>query len=366
MSQELAGLDKIPARPDSQPLIMPAARLITFSENILRACGLRAGNAAEVARLIVEADLTNASAHGVFRLPEYTTALQNGLINARAVVRTEQSGVSTALVNGDNGMGHLGGAAAARTAIVLARGSGVGWVGVHKSNHAGAGAIYAAIPASAGMIGIYASVAAANHMAPWGSGAPLLGTNPLAIAVPAGNGAVFVIDMATSVASFGAIKKLAQSGQPIPEGWMIDRQTGEALTDAAAIDQGALAPLGGHKGSGLSMALGLLAGVLNGAAFGSDIRSFELPASKPADVGQLVIAVDPSRFMPAAIFEAAVARHLEQISASKPLPGVDQVRWPGERRSKLRAERLASGIPLEPALVERLTALAEHLGTQPL
>ena len=360
-------MEKPAAAPDDPaPVVVASDRLIAFTGNILRACGLPAADAALAAKLIVEADLTDASAHGVFRLPEYSLDLQKGLINAVAALRVAQNGVSTALVDGDNGMGHLAAAEAARTAVALARDSGVGWVGVHRSNHAGAGAIYAEIAAAEGMIGIYAAVSGANMMAPWGSGTPLLGTNPLAIAVPAGNGATFLIDMATSVSSFGAVKKAAQNGQPIPEGWMLDRQTGETLTDSGAIGQGVLTPLGGHKGSGLAIAIGLLAGVLNGAAFGSDVRSIDVPATQPTNTGQLVIAVDPSRFMPAAVFTSEVARHLASISALTPLPAMPGVRWPGERRGKLRAERLASGIPLDPALAQRLAALAERLQAPPL
>ena len=144
-----------------------------------------------------------------------------------------------------------------------------------------------------GMIGIYAAVAAANHMAPWGGSEALMGTNPLTIAVPAGGDICFMLDMASSVGSFGAVKNYALRGEPLPEGWMIDRRTGKPLTDSSDLSEGLLAPLGGHKGSGLAIAIGLLAGVLNGAGFGRDMRSFDAPAVKPANVGQIVIAVDP-------------------------------------------------------------------------
>lgn len=341
---------------------VPAGQLVAFTAAAFRACDVPPGDAQAVAKMMVEADLTGASSHGVFRLPQYVDALGNGLINPRPSIRVERPGASIAQVDGDNGMGHLAAAEAARTAIELARDTGIGWVGVHGSNHAGAGSVYAAMPLEHGMIGIYATVSGANHMAPWGGSEPLLGTNPLAIAVPAGDGPPFLIDFATSVGSFGAIKNLASRGQAIPEGWMIDRRTGAPLTDPAGIAEGILPPIGGHKGSGLAIAIGLLAGVLNGAAFGREMRSFEAPATKPANIGQLVIAVDPSRFMPRAVFEAAVASHLADVVAVPPLPGVERVRWPGERRHNLRAEQLASGILFDAGLAARLTALAERLG----
>lgn len=341
-------------------------RMTSFVAAAFLACQMAAKDARRVAELMIEADLIGASSHGIFRLPEYVATIRKGLINPRPKIRVDRTAASAALVDGDNGMGHLAGDEAARTAIDLARGSGVGWVGVRNSNHAGAGAVYAAMPLEHGMVGIYAAVAAANHMAPWGSGEPLLGTNPLTIAIPAGEGAPFLFDMATSTSSFGVIKNLAQRGESLPESWMIDRRTGEALTDSAAINQGVLTPMGNHKGSGLSIAIGLLAGVLNGAGFGRDVRSFDKPATGAANVGQLVIALDPSRFLPRAVFEAEVARHLADIAASSPLPGVERVRYPGERRHLLRTEQLASGIALEPELITRLNTLAGQLNLKPL
>ena len=147
---------------------------------------------------------------------------------------------------------------------------------------------------------------------------------------------------------------------------MIDRKTGAPHTDSQTITDGLLTPVGDHKGSGLSIAIGLLAGVLNGAAFGRQIRAFEKPAVAPSQVGQLIIAVDPARFLPREVFEAAVAGHLADIAASSPLPGVERVRVPGERRHHLRTEHIKSGIALEPGLVARLNSLAEQLAIEPL
>lgn len=344
----------------------PVDRVIGFVANILCGATVPSADARQIAVLMVEADLVGASSHGVFRLPEYVKALRGGLVNPAPSMSVERRGGAVALIDGDNGMGHLAAAEAVRVSSELARESGVGWAGVRRSNHSGAGSIYAAMLAEQGLIGIYAAVAAANHMAPWGGSEPMLGTNPLAIAVPGQNGAPFVIDMATSVGSFGAIKNHALRGEALPEGWMINRETGAPLTDPAQISLGLLAPLGGHKGSGLAIAIGLLAGVLNGGGFGRDIRSFDKPATKAADVGQLVIAVDPGRFMSAELFETAVARHMADIAAVRPMPGVDHVRWPGERRARVRAERMSSGIPIDHELRRRLHVLAEELKIQPL
>ncbi|WP_051660839.1 Ldh family oxidoreductase [Bosea sp. 117] len=342
-----------------------ASTLADFASGVLAACGLPAHDAGAAAALIVEADFTGVPTHGVFRLPEYVVAFEKGLVNPNPSIRVERHG-AVAHVDGDNGLGHLAVAEAARAAITIARETGVGWVGTHHSNHAGAGSVYAALPPAQGMVGIYAAVSGANHMAPWGAAEPLLGTNPLAIGIPAGDDAPFLIDIATSVGSFGAIKARALRGEAIPAGWMIDRRDGAPLTDPARIAEGLLAPIGDHKGSGLAMAIGLLAGVMNGAAFGREVRRFDEAATAPANAGQTVIAVDPARFMPRDLFEAAVARHLADVAAAKPLARGARVRWPGERRAALRADHLAHGVPIEPGLLERLNALGARLGVPAL
>src|SRR5262249_40043498 len=152
-------------------------------------------DAAEVAELMTEADLTGADAHGVFRLPQYVRRLRAGGVNARPDIRVTRTAAATALVDGDNGMGHLVMARAAETAIGPAREAGVAWVGARHSNHAGAAGVYAALPLAHDMIGVYSVVASANHMAIWGGAETLLGTNPLAVAIPAGEEAPVVLDM---------------------------------------------------------------------------------------------------------------------------------------------------------------------------
>src|SRR6185312_12385660 len=163
----------------------PVAAVSGLIVEALNKAGLPAGDAAKVAELMLEADLTGSDAHGVFRLPQYVMRLKLKAINAHPNIKVTRSAPATALVDGDNGMGHLVVARAAETAIELARETGVAWVGVRMSNHAGAG-VYAALPVKADMIGLYAAVANANHMPLAGGAEPLLGTNPLAIAIPAG------------------------------------------------------------------------------------------------------------------------------------------------------------------------------------
>src|ERR1043165_7204892 len=157
-------------------------------EDALTAAGLPRADAAVCARLMGEADLTGANAHGVFRLPQYVRRLKAGGSTPHPDIPVRRTAPATALVDGDNARGHLVMSRAAETAITLARETGVAWVGGRRSNHAAPAGLYAEMPAAAGMIGVYAAVANANHMAGWGGADPLLGTNPLAIGVPSGAG----------------------------------------------------------------------------------------------------------------------------------------------------------------------------------
>ncbi len=346
---------------DTQAIPARAAR--AFIDDVFRAAGLPAADAARVAELMTEADLTGADAHGIFRLPHYMRRLKAGGFNRTPNITVTQTAPATALVDGDNGMGHLVMSRATETAIALARESGVSWVGVRKSNHAGTAGIYAAMPVEHGMIGFYAAVANANHMAVWGGAELLLGTNPLGIGVPSGEGPL-VLDMATTVVSYGTVKKYAMQGLAMPEGWFVDAKTGEPLTDPKRSSEGVLLPIGGYKGAGLAIMLGILAGILNGAAFGRDVVDFNADDASETNTGHFICAIDIKRFIPLATFTAEVDRQMRDLHGSQRLPGFDAIRLPGERRRQCRAERLRGGIPLANALVAQLDKVAGEVGVK--
>jgi LDH2 family malate/lactate/ureidoglycolate dehydrogenase len=271
-----------------------------------------------------------------------------------------------ALVNGDNGMGHLVMQRAADTAIALAKENGVAWVGARRSNHAGAAGVYASMTLPHDMIGIYAVVANANHMPVWGAAESLLSTNPIAFAVPAGSEPPVVLDIATTVVSYGTVKAYKLQGKPMPEGWMIDAKDGKPVTDSAKSAEGLLMPIGGHKGSGLALVLGLLAGVLNGAAFGREVVDFNADDESACNTGHFIIALDVSRFLPIAIFKSEIDRHLRDLKSSPVLPGFDSIRLPGQQRQARRAERARDGVPVLTEVVELLDKLAAELKITPL
>jgi L-2-hydroxycarboxylate dehydrogenase (NAD+) len=263
-------------------------------------------------------------------------------------------------------MGHLVMARAAETAIELARAAGVAWVGARRSNHAGSAGVYAALPLAHGMIGIYSVVASANHMAPWGGAETLLGTNPLAVAIPAGREAPVVLDIATTVVSYGTVKAYRMQGREMPADWMVSREDGRPLTDSARSADALLLPIGGYKGSGLALVLGLLAGTLNGAAFGRDVIDFNYDDESACDNGHFIVALDVARFVPLAAFTAEVDRHVRDLRGSQRLPGFDAIRLPGEQRQHRRADRLRNGVPMPQELVAQLDELARELGVKPL
>jgi len=200
-----------------------AAALATFIKRAFEAAGLRSEDADVVADLMVEADLRGSDTHGVIRLPLYLRRLKAGGIKARPDIRIARERPATALVDGDNGIGHLVMRFAAMTAIEKAKGAGVAWVGARMSNHAGPAALYAMMPLAHDMIGLYLAVGSNNHLPPWGSTENLLGTNPIAIAVPAEEEPPIVLDMAPTVAAFGKVRLKMQRGEEMPVGWMIGR-----------------------------------------------------------------------------------------------------------------------------------------------
>src|SRR3981081_3454892 len=251
------------ATPSSSQPRVGIAELKRFASQRLTLAGLPGEEATQVAALMTEADARGGDAHGMFRLAQYVKQVQDGAINVRPNIRILSERPGSALIDGDNALGHLVMKRAAELAIEKARQCGIGWVGTRHSNHAGPAQLYARMAAEQDMIGLYFCVGNANLLPPWGGTEVLLSTNPISIAVPASKHPSIVLDMATTNTAFGKIRLKAQRNEPMPEGWMIDRQ-GQPLTDAKRASEGFLVPVGGPKGYGLGLEVWLLAGRLNG------------------------------------------------------------------------------------------------------
>jgi L-2-hydroxycarboxylate dehydrogenase (NAD+) len=347
------------------PLRVAFDPLRAFIQRSLQAVGQPEADAATVARLMAEADLQGSDGHGVIRLPPYVRRIRNGGINLTPDIRIVQERAATALLDGDNGMGHLVMSRAAEIAVEKARTCGIGWVGSRLSNHAGPASLYARMPLAAGMIGLYFAVGNANHLPPWGGLEMLLSTNPIAAAIPSGDEPPIVLDMATTVAAYGKVKAKAQRGEAMPEGWMIDRQ-GQPLTDPKRADEGFLLPIGGYKGYGLALLVGLLAGTLNGAAMGRQVIDFNKDEKSVTNTGQAIAAIDPAAFGDPAAFRAAVDTLVRDLRASEKMPGHDRIWLPGEQSHERRIAYARDGIPIPPALAAALDKLAGELGVAPL
>jgi L-2-hydroxycarboxylate dehydrogenase (NAD+) len=347
------------------PLRVPAKKLEAFTAKAFQAVGISAAESKSIAELMVRADVQGSEGHGVFRLPQYIRRIKGGAVNLKPNIRVEREAAGMALVNGDNGMGHLVMRFATEKAIEKAKIAGVAWVGVQWSNHAGPASLYAAMPMEHGMIGLYLAVGNANHLPAWGGLDMLLSTNPIAVAVPAQEEESIVLDMATTVAAYGKVKTKAQRGETMPEGWMMDRQ-GRPLTDPKRANEGFLLPIGGYKGYGLALIFGLLAGTLNGAAMGRNVVDFNADDTTPTNTGHAIVAINIEAFQPVAEFRRSVDALVRDLRKSERLPGVDRIRLPGEGSHAARADRSKNGVPLPAPLAAALKQLAAELKIAPL
>ncbi|MBC7470542.1 MAG: Ldh family oxidoreductase [Ramlibacter sp.] len=340
---------------------VPYARLREFMTLALTRLGLPAADAETVGGLMADAELQGSDGHGVIRLLPYARRIRAGGINLAPDIKVLQERPGMALLDGDNGMGHLVMKKAAEIAIGKARTCGIAWVGARLSNHAGPASLYARMPMAHDMIGLYFAVGNANHLPPWGGLDMLLSTNPIAVGVPAGEGPPVVLDMATTVAAYGKVKAKAQRGEQMPVGWMIDR-LGEPLTDPRRAEEGFLMPIGGYKGYGLSLIVGLLAGTLNGAAMGSEVIDFNKDDTSTTNTGQAIMAIDVSAFGDVAGFKARVDKLVREMRGSERMPGVERIWLPGEQSHEKRATNAREGIAIGPVLLKQLDAFADDMG----
>jgi LDH2 family malate/lactate/ureidoglycolate dehydrogenase len=342
-----------------------AEQLQAFIARAFEAVDVPAADAKIIAELMTRADVNGSEGHGVFRLPQYIRRIKGGAVNVRPTIRIEREAAAMALVDGDNGMGHLVMRYATQIAIDKARTAGVAWVGAKWSNHAGPASLYASMPLEHDMIGLYMAVGSANHLPPWGGIDMLLSTNPLAVAVPAGEEPHIVLDMATTVAAYGKVKTKAQRGEPMPVGWMIDRQ-GQPLTDPKRANEGFLLPIGEYKGYGLALVIGLLSGTLNRAAMGRDVVDFNADDTTATNTGHAIVAVSIEAFGEIAEFKRSVDQLVRDLRGSQKLPGVDRIWLPGEQSHHKRMERTQHGVPVPAALRTALDHLSRDLEIAPL
>ncbi len=341
-------------------LRVSVAQLSRYITTAMQALGLPDADAATVGHLMAQADLQGSDGHGVIRLPQYSRRILAGGVNVKPNIQVVQERAAMALIDGDNGMGHLVMQQATELAIQKARTCGIAWVGSRFSNHAGPASLYARMPLAHDMLGLYFAVGNANHLPPWGGLDMLLSTNPIAVAIPTAEEAPIVLDMATTVAAYGKVKAKAQRGEMMPEGWMIDRQ-GQPLLDPKRSEEGFLMPIGGYKGYGLSLVVGILAGTLNGAAMGRAVIDFNHDDHSVTNTGQAIAVIDPSAFGDVGEFKARVDQLVRELRGSDRMPGVDRIWLPGEQSEAKRTAYARDGIPIAPALLTQLNTVSAQL-----
>ena len=249
--------------PTDHPIRVPSRALDQFTRQVLDKLGVPDNDAITAADVLGQANLRGVDTHGIDLLPGYVSRIEQGMVKTKPRIKVLKEGVATMLIDADQSMGQISSRFAMQQAINKALLAGIGWVNVVNSNHHGALAYYALMAAEQEMIGIVSTTTSSN-MAPWGSREPLVGNNPLAIAVPSNDHEPLVLDMATSLLANGRVRLARERGEPLPEGLSIDSQ-GNPNSDPDR--SAALLPAGDYKGSGLAMMLGILSGVLAGAPF---------------------------------------------------------------------------------------------------
>lgn len=339
----------------SEEKIFQAEELSRFATEALQKVGVAVDQARLIAEVLVEADLRGVNTHGVAMLPLYIRRLQRRQINPEPNIRVIRDGLSHALVDGDNGEGHLVSVRAMAICVDKAKRNQVSIVGVRNSNHFGAAGYYSKMAVKEDLIG-FSATNTGPSMAPFGGTTRTFGNNPFSIAIPTGQGFPIILDMATSNVAFAKVFRAQQMGQKIPLDWALDEQ-GQPTDDAdVAYNAALLQGVGGHKGYCLSVVIDVLSGVLTGALFARDIP----PQSTGS--GHFFAAIDPEMFMPLDEFKKRVAQMIAQVKDSSLAEGVDGVYLPGER-SHISMERgLREGIPLLPYIYEQLNKLSTDLG----
>jgi len=346
-------------------------QLFAFAERVFLAMGCPEADATLATEALLAADLRGVDSHGVARLSGYVRLWEAGRINARPRVCLVHETPSTATVDGDGGLGLVVGPRAMRIALQKAEVAGTGWVAVRNSNHFGIAGYHAMLALAQDMIGI-ALTNASPLVAPTHSLDRLLGTNPIAVAMPAGEQPDFVLDMATTTAANGKLEIAQRQHKPLPEGWAQDAG-GVSSTDPNAVKNGgALRPLGGatgsHKGYGLGAVVDILSGVLSGANYGPWVPPFVAFLPLPADpvgqgLGHFFWAMRVDAFRPADEFKAHLDNWITTFRNAKAVPG-ERVLIPGDPERETAATRLLNGIPLLEAVVRDLEATGAKFGVQ--
>ncbi len=347
----------------------PYNHLFNFSKNIFLKIGCSDADATTASQSLLSADLRGVDSHGVARLSGYIRLWEVQRVNAKPGIKIVHETPSTAVIDGDRGLGLVVAPFAMQVAIDKAKQVGTGWVSVRNSNHFGIAGHHAMMALENDMIGV-AMTNASALVAPTFSKERMLGTNPIAVAIPAGGQPAFVADFATTTAANGKLEILQRKNQSMPLGWALDKE-GEPATDPHAIKNGGLLlPLGGdkehgsHKGYALGAIADIFSGILSGANYGPWVPPFPaylpMPESMPGEgIGHFFGAMRIDAFRTAGEFKQHMDKWIARFRSAKTIPGQEKVLIPGDPEREMEAERMEKGIPLLQPVIDDLKAIGD-------
>jgi LDH2 family malate/lactate/ureidoglycolate dehydrogenase len=347
-------------------IAFPAEALIDYVVRFFTALDVPEIDARIAADVLVSADLRGISSHGVIRLHSYYgDRLRKGGINPTSPLKTLRESPATLALDGGNGLGQVIAYRAMSRCIEMAEQAGLAVTTVRNSNHFGIAGYYAMMALPEDMIGISLTNSQPLVTPTFGLHR-ILGTNPIAVAVPAGEERPYVLDMATSIVPIGKVAVHEKAGQKIPIGWGITAKGELAQDPIDVLNGGALLPLGGpaelrgYKGYGLSLLVDLLSGVLSGAAFGGDVG--QVSEARNADVGHFFAAIKIENFRPIDFFKADMDTYIQSLKSQPKLPGQDRIYIHGEKEFDLMEKYQKEGVPLMVEIVESLKEAGASAG----
>ena len=349
-------------------------QLFDFSKRIFEKIGCSEQHAIIASKVLLSADLRGIDSHGIARLSGYVRLWEVNRVNAKPEIRIIHESPSTAVVDGDGGLGLVVAPYAMQVAIDKAKSAGTGWVSVQNSNHFGIAGYHAMMALEHDMIG-WAMTNASPLVAPTFSVERLLGTNPICVAIPAGNEPAFVADLATTTAANGKLEILQRKNLNAPSGWVQDKDGNPSFNPHELKAGGALLPLGGdrehgsHKGYALGAIVDIFSAVLSGANYGPWVPPFPayvpMPSEQPGKgIGHFFGAMRIDAFRPASDFKFHMDKWITRFRSAKPMNGEEQVLIPGDPEREMEENRIKSGIPLLHAVDEDLQFLGEKLGVR--
>jgi L-2-hydroxycarboxylate dehydrogenase (NAD+) len=344
-------------------------RLLSFTQSVFEHIGCSPEDALLASKGLLSADLRGIDSHGIARLNGYVRLWEAKRANTRPNIRVIHETPSTAVVDGDSGLGLVVAPFAMDIAIQKARQVGTGWVSVNHSNHFGIAAFHAMKANVHDMIGI-AMTNASPLVAPTFSAERLLGTNPICVAIPAGDEPAFIADLATTTAANGKLEILQRKNMRAPSGWIQDKYGAASTNPHELKSGGALLPLGGdrehgsHKGYALGAIVDIFSAVLSGANYGPWVPPFPafmpMPENMPGKgIGHFFGAMRIDAFRPAEEFRQHMDQWIQRFRSAQPVEGQEQVLIPGDPEREMELERVERGIPLLRSVVEDLKFLGE-------